>query len=127
MAIEIAIHSIAVSPHSAGTARPLIAPGGAYPPGSAAGSAPRLKPAKAPKSTSILAVTIWDRLCPNTKQTFQVFYAFFTPGTMAFVPVVPKSINPFPDNKKAWDNSCPNAHAGIHTRQGSAVLGQDKV
>ena len=46
MVIEIAILIIAVSPHSADTARPLIAPGGAYPPGSAAGSALRLMPPK---------------------------------------------------------------------------------
>jgi len=46
MVIEIAILIIAVSPHSADTARPLIAPGGAYPPGSAAGSALRLVPPK---------------------------------------------------------------------------------
>jgi hypothetical protein len=54
MVTEIAIHIIAVSPQSADTARPLIAPGGAYPPGSAAGSALRLVPTETVSSHHFL-------------------------------------------------------------------------
>jgi hypothetical protein len=104
------------TPASAGAGlRPLIAPGGAYPPGSAAGSAPRLVPAKTSKSPPKNRDRLLTRFQANQngKPTQR------DAGQLCFVPNVLKSIKRQSVNKKIRDNFCPDAHAGIHTRQGS--------
>jgi hypothetical protein len=109
--------AIVIPPISADTARPLIAPGGAYPPGSAAGSAPRLGPAKTSKSPPKNRDRLLTRFQANQngKPTQR------DAGQLCFVPNVLKSIKCQPVNKKVRDNFCPDAHAGIHTRQGSGI------